>query len=620
MASSKKTSPAGRADLHKAILECSRDLHTLVDSTGMILYQSPSIAEMLGWQAGEIEGSNVLDYAHEDDREAMRREFANVLKHPEQPRRVMLSMRCKDGGWQDLDSYIRNELENPALGGILIETRDVVVGPELHRGLQNSEHLFRTIVSHPSIMIWAIDNAGAITVSEGAGLKLLGVSPGMLVGENVFELYAELPTALGYIRRALAGETLEYTTVIPAPGGDLTVDNRLRPQFSERGTVVGVTAITFEVDDRVQLEHKLRRAETMEAIGMLVGGVAHDFNNLLTAIIGFATVAKRADDTTRAEYLGHVIESADRGASLVRQLLAFARKDEIRPETVNLRQLLDSSMPLFRQVVGEAVTIDLRIETDEQCHIQIDRSKLEQVVLNLIANARDAMPGGGSLELHLSNTDDVHGNRMAQVEVIDNGEGMDDATLKCVFDPFFSTKQRGSGLGLATAHSIVSRAGGSLSVESVLGKGTTFTLRFQCESEAEAPPLPMPGDDSAKTNTARVLLVDDDPDVLLVTALSLRASGYEVGTASCGQEAYDTYLAAPGAFDIIVTDMTMPGMKGDELARLLRDSDCVIPILCVSGYHNHSDLLTNLSGVSMLSKPYMGDELVDKIAAMLEAS
>jgi PAS domain S-box-containing protein len=588
----------GQPELYRALVERSRDVYTLVDSAGMILYQSPSITEILG---------------------AMKKEMASVLKHPGQPRRTMLRMRCKNGSCQDLDSVLRNELNNPALRGIVIETREVVVGPELHRGLQNTQHLFRTVLSHPSIMLWAIDNEGIVTVSEGEGLRVLGIEPGALIGGNLFELYADTPQVVAYIRRALTGETLEYTVDVPSPSGDLTVDTRLRPLFSDKGEVVGVTGISFEVGERVLLEEKLRRAQTMEAIGMLVGGVAHDFNNLLTAIIGFATVAKRANDDKRGEYLGHVIESADRGATLVRQLLSFARKDEIRPETVDVHQLLNSCTPLYRQVLGETVPLTLVLAESADCHIRIDRIKLEQVLLNLVTNARDAMPSGGSLGLHLSYSSDGTGERWMQVDVVDTGIGMDEATLNCVFDPFFSTKQQGSGLGLATSHSIVSRAGGTLTATSEVGKGTRFVLRFQCQEAADvsgvesAAPTPAP-------KTAGVLLIDDDVAVLRCTALSLEDAGYQVTMAGSGQEGYDLFVSATTRFDIVITDMTMPGMKGDELAKLLRKIDKDIPILCVSGFHADSTLLQELQGVSILSKPYRGIELEETIARILAES
>jgi PAS domain S-box-containing protein len=619
MATSEPSSPKGQSDLYRAIVNCSRDLHTLVDSTGRILYQSPSIAEVLGWQPEEVQGTNVLEYAHEDDHLAWQQEFAKVLEHPGQSRRTMLRMRRKDGSWQDSDSVIRNELDNPDLQGILIETRELVAGPELHRGLQNSEHLFETIVSHPSIMIWAIDKEGLITVSEGAGLQHLGIEPGALVGADVFELYAELPAILDYMRRALSGETLDYSITMLGAHGELSVDNRLRPQFNDRGEVVGVTAITFEVNERIQLENKLRRAETMEAIGMLVGGVAHDFNNLLTAIIGFATVAKRADDSKRAEYLEHVLESAERGASLVRQLLSFARKDEIRPETVDVSQLLASGMPLYTLAVGDSVAIHLEVDEGAECEIRIDRTKLEQVFLNLVTNARDAMPDGGTLRIHLRCDADASGERRVQIEFSDTGAGIEPAILKSVFDPFFSTKKQGSGLGLATSHSIVSRAAGTLSVESEIGKGTRFTLSFPSQPAAEV----QQGEVSSAALPARpggILLIDDDIAVLRSTALTLEEAGFAVWTAESGQQGYDLFIANQRLYDIVVTDMTMPGMKGDELAQRLREVCSQTPILCVSGYHHHSELLAGLSGVSLLNKPYHGDELIDSIIRILSGS
>ncbi len=614
-----KSTPEEQSELYQALIECSRDLHTLIDKDGVITYQSPSITDVLGWRPQEVVGSRVLSYTHEEDQALLAKEFANVLGAPEQTRRSMSRMRCKDGSYRLLDGVIRNELANPSLRGIVVESRELVSGPELHRALQNSEHLFRTIVSHPEIMIWAIDKRGNITVSEGGGLELMGVEPGVLVGTNVFELYAETPKLVANIRRALKGETLHYSAEMAGPAGKLTMDSRLRPQYSEQGEVTGVTAITFEVSERVKLENKLRRAQTMEAIGMLAGGVAHDFNNLLTAIIGFASVAKRADEGKRDEYLDHVIESATRGATLVRQLLSFASKDEIRPETVDVANLIQSGLPLYQQVVGNSVEIIVDTEEDTSSHIQIDRSKLEQVFLNLVTNARDAMPSGGTLRFRLNQIEDKSGESWVQIDVSDTGQGMDQATQACVFDPFFSTKKQGSGLGLATSHSIVSRADGTLSVASAIGEGAAFQLRFP-SFQAPQPTTPTATLAKARVRAASLLLIDDNEAVLSSTALMLEGAGYEVSTAESGQEGYDQFVRSKGQYDLVVSDMTMPGMKGDELAQLLREIDSTTPILCVSGYHEGSDILGTLDGVSLLSKPYQGDELIDAIDKMLRAA
>jgi PAS domain S-box-containing protein len=595
-------------------VDCSLDCHTIFDPEGVISYQSPSVTHILGWEPGEMIGVDALSYVHEEDLPPISHKLEEVFKKPGATSRMRLRLRCKDGSYRVLESQIRNEIQNPDIAGLLVVSRDVTSEQETHRVLSNREHHMATVVSHQNIVLWAIDSKGLITVSEGKGLAVIGFEPGVLVGSDVFELYAGFPDVLGPLRRALAGEDVDYVIVVPGVNGEVTLDNRLRPQFSETGEVISVNAISFDITEHSRLEQELRRAKTLEAMGMLAGGIAHDFNNVLTAISGFAMAAKKVRGEQRAELLDHVIDSTDRGAALVSQLLSFARKDEVRPELVDFRDLLSSSMPLFRKVAGDQIGVTLQVETSEDCYIEIDRSKIEQVLINLVSNARDALPDGGSVGLSLSQTDDG----LIQLDVLDSGVGMDEETLGNVFEPFYSTKVEGVGLGLATSHSVVERAGGSISVESKPGQGTCFRLRFRKVSA----PAPLASSDPTtpageQPTTGRILLVDDNPHVLKASKLILESYGYQVREASSGKEAYDLFVEHRSEIDMVMTDMTMPGMKGDELAALLRKEDADIPILCVSGFHEPSALLETIDKVTVLHKPYRGDEPVATITRLL---
>jgi two-component system cell cycle sensor histidine kinase/response regulator CckA len=605
-----------RPGLHRALIECTRDIHTVLDSDGIVVYQSPSLTAILGWSPEDMLGSSGFRHVHPDDLPRVTKKLDTVFDGTEMLLRLRLRMRAKDGRWVHLDSIVRNELANPEIRGILIMSRDVSGKVDAEHALREREHLLRTVEGHPCLILWALDKEGIITVSQGAGLAVLGLEPGQAVGMSVFDLYVDTPNVLGYVRRALAGETLDYTLVFPGPDGPVTTDNRLRPQFSENDEVVGVTAITFDVSDREELESELRRAKTMESIGMLAGGIAHDFNNLLTAIVGFASAAKHSDAETRDSYLEQVIEAGQRGGEIVGQLLSFARKDEICPETVDLAMLIENSLSLYRQVLGDAIEIELGISDRAACYVEIDRSKLEQVFLNLVTNARDAMPDGGLLTIQLSHDESDDTDLCVRIDVVDNGLGMTANTVECAFEPFYSTKESGTGLGLATTHGIVTRAGGLITVQSTLGKGTTFQLCFPCSSSVPAEV----SENFATTQVSglgRILLIDDNTAVLHSTALTLEFYGYQVRTAESGQEGYDTFVANQDDIDLVITDMTMPGMKGDELVVRVREIDKSVPILCVSGHHDPSKLLDGLERVALLSKPYLGDDLNEAIARLL---
>ena len=386
----------------------------------------------------------------------------------------------------------------------------------------------------------------------------------------------------------------------------------------------------------IQAEHSAQNASAarLQAVGALAGGIAHDFNNLLSAISGSAeaALAQHPDDPAAAE-LRQVLESAARGAGLVRQLLAFARQQALHPRVVALNEAVEAMAGLLRRLLGSRVRLTVKLDEPGR-RVRIDPTQLDQVIMNLALNARDAMPGGGSLQIATGHAvvlqpeplgqDQLPPGRYATLEVADTGGGIPAEILPRIFDPFFTTKreQGGSGLGLSTVHGIVRQSGGFIAAESLPGQGTTFRIWLpRHEGPAEPPPMPAPPPAVAAPQAADsppILLVEDEPPLLRLAARALRGAGFNVLTASSAEEALELLEGGGPVPCALVSDVVMPGLDGLGLAEKLRAQYPGLPVLLVSGYAEAAlgrDLAAE--GIRLLPKPYGLADLVAELRAIL---
>jgi two-component system cell cycle sensor histidine kinase/response regulator CckA len=384
-------------------------------------------------------------------------------------------------------------------------------------------------------------------------------------------------------------------------------------------------------------------AARLQAVGALAGGIAHDFNNLLTAISGSAEAAlAREPDCDAAPELRQVMESAGRGAALVRQLLAFARQQALNPRVVELNAAVSAMAGLLRRLLGSRVRLAVDLEEPGR-RVRIDPTQLDQVIMNLALNARDAMPDGGALRIATRHAvvlqpepllqDELPPGRYAVLEVSDSGAGIPPDILPRIFDPFFTTKrdQGGSGLGLATVHGIVRQSGGFIAAESRRGEGTTFRIwlpRHEGPPEAAAPaqvaaPAPPPRAEQPRPvgpgrGDAPVLLVEDEAPLLKLAERALRRAGFEVISASSAEEAVELLDGGAPRPMALVSDVVMPGMDGFALAARLRERDPALPVLLVSGYAEAAlDRDLAAERLKLLPKPYGLADLVAELRAIL---
>ena len=383
--------------------------------------------------------------------------------------------------------------------------------------------------------------------------------------------------------------------------------------------------LTAEIAEREIAEARLVQAQKMEAIGQLTGGVAHDFNNLLTAVVGsLELLLRRTDDEKLRRLAGNALQAAERGARLTAQLLAFSRRQRLTPAPLDVNRIIAGMGDLLARSIGTHVEVETRL-ADGLSRALADPTQLEVMILNLAINARDAMPGGGRLQIATRNLDQVPEalagelapGRYVAICVTDTGVGMAPEILQHAFEPFFTTKPqgKGTGLGLAQLYGFARQSGGTVRIDSEEGRGTSVTIYLPAtEAEAEAAGAAPP--EGLRRRRGRVLLVDDDEDVRGVAAAMVAELGYEVATAAAGEEALR--LLGERRFEVMVTDIAMPGMNGVELGRRARRLVPDMPILFASGYADVQTFGVELSDETVLRKPFRISEVAARLQHLLD--
>ena len=385
--------------------------------------------------------------------------------------------------------------------------------------------------------------------------------------------------------------------------------------------------LTAEIAERERAEARLVQAQKMEAIGQLTGGVAHDFNNLLTVVVGSLDLAlRRCVDDQVSRLMRNSIQAAERGASLTAQLLAFSRRQRLSPVAVDINRIITGMSDMLTRTIGPHLEVEADLSPDLWPALA-DPTQLEVMILNLAINSRDAMPTGGKLRIETRNVDavppvllsDLDAGEYVAISVSDDGPGMSPEVQARAFEPFFTTKDhgKGTGLGLAQLYGFAKQSGGTVRIDSRLGEGTTVTI-YLPRSLAKAVEETSVRQQREKRASARILLVDDDEEVRNIAAATIEELGYEVVSVASGQAALQ--ILGEERFDLLMTDIAMPGMTGVDLARRVRQIDPDLPILFSSGYADVQTFGENLSDEVVLKKPFRISDVATRIDAVLDAS
>ena len=419
-------------------------------------------------------------------------------------------------------------------------------------------------------------------------------------------------------------------------GSAYYADATVSPIVGDDGRITAYVAVIRDVTERMNLEDQLRQSQRMEAIGRLAGGVAHDFNNLLTAISGYGNLILSRLDPSSAlyGYAEQIQRAADRAALLTRQLLAFSRKQVLAPKLISLNTVVTDMQPMLERLIGEDIHLTACLAPD-LLPVKADPGQIEQVIMNLAVNARDAMPDGGSLTIETANVylDEAYTRRHAgsqpgqhvMLAVADTGCGITQEVLPHIFEPFFTTKEKGkgTGLGLSTVYGIVKQSGGNIWVYSEVGKGTTFKVYFPVAGEdgTEAHDASAQGSETPYGNET-VLVVEDEDSVRALAQQVLEAHGYTVLTAQSGDDALKVADEYPGIIHLVLSDVVMPGMSGKELADKLCDSRPTVQVLFMSGYTDNAIVHHGVldPGIAYIQKPFTPRMLAAKVRKLLDLS
>jgi two-component system, cell cycle sensor histidine kinase and response regulator CckA len=515
------------------------------------------------------------------------------------------------------------------------------------RRVQESEALLRAVTDAIPDPVFLKELDGRWIFTNPATLQVLGKTMAEVIGRTDAEIYADAVVARTLMdtdRRIMAtGQAEVVEERILGPQGYRTFLSSKAPYRDADGRVVGLIGNARDITDRKRAEQELlaaeerfQQAQRLESVGRLAGGVAHDFNNLLTVILGASDVLGedlREGRAASPEDVAQIRSAGERARDLTGQLLAFARRQVVAPVPLDLNEAVRGSERLLRRVLGEDVQLAVGLAPGLWT-VRCDPGQVEQVILNLAMNARDAMPRGGRLGLLTANVEvdeaqaarqpGLRAGRWVRLTVEDSGTGMSPEVRAHLFEPFFTTKAKGSGtgLGLATVHGIVSQAGGVVQVRSVPGQGSTFEVYLpHVEGVVQAAPPAAVVVVAAAGGHETVLAVEDDPLVREVTARALRAGGYRVTVAANGDDALDAAARLPGELHLLVTDVVMPGMDGRALADELRRLHPGLRVLYVSGYTqdviSHHGVLD--AGVELLPKPFTTAALLARVRAVLDA-
>jgi PAS domain S-box-containing protein len=504
-------------ELFRALVEASRDVVTIVDPDGTILYASPSSARTVGYRPEDMVGRNAFLDIHTDDVSRVKNRLDEILSGISSTAPVSFRFRHRDGSWKVFEAVGTNRTKDPAVGGVVLSSRDVT--------------------------------------------RLRNVEESML-----------------------------------------------------------------------KLEEQFRQAQRMEAVGRLAGGVAHDFNNLLTAILGYTEIlaGKIPAGSPLQDEVEEIRRAGESASELTRRLLAFSRKQLLEPKILNLNDVAASLRSILQRLIGENLTLVTNFER-RLGNVRADALQIEQVILNLVVNAKDAMPDGGTVTIETRNVEldgeyarqhiNVEPGAYIQLAVSDTGIGMNAETAARVFEPFFTTKEpgKGTGMGLATVYGIVKQSGGAIWVYSEPGRGTTFKVYLpRVEGAAESirrGPAPPP-----RRGTETVLLVEDDPSVRALTRRILGLHGYRVIESAGAADALDLAQTHSGTIHLLLTDVVMPEISGSDLAARIHKTRPLTRVLYMSGYTDDAAVQLGLIARtgSFLQKPFTPTSLIAKIREVLD--
>jgi PAS domain S-box-containing protein len=627
-----ETSQQVSDERYHALFDCAPDGILIADRESYYIDANASICRMLGYSRAELIGLHGSDIVLPSEVERIAPALALIVEGADFPQEWQF--RRKDGSSFSADVTVT---VMPG-GNLLAMIRDLTAKHQADEAVRATEERTQFALRSANVGVWDMDyRSGVLRWSEVMETQY-GLAPGTFAG--TFDAFtdrihpADRPSVLEVLGKAMkTGADFSGLHRTTWPDGTLHwLSGTGRIVLDEGGHPVRSVGISQDVTERLALEAQFQQAQKMEAVGRLAGGVAHDFNNLLTVILGFCELLLTSvtqDDPRRRDVV-EIQKAGTRAASLTRQLLAFSRKELIEPTLLDLHTVLIELRPMLGRLLREDVTV-MGGTRRALARVRADRGQVEQVVLNLAVNAQDAMPNGGTLTIETADIElDEHDStsrlapqpgRYVVLTVTDSGTGMTPEAQEHLFEPFFTTKEpgKGTGLGLATVHGIVTRSGGSVSVHSEPGRGTSFKVYFPqapaADTTIDVPERPAPPRPGSET----VLVVEDSRGLRDLTKRLLERRGYTVIVAANAEEASRLFEETP-SIDVLLTDVVMPGKSGPELIKRLAERRPTLKVLYMSGYTDEAIVQHNVlkPGIAFLHKPFTSDTLERKLREVLD--
>ncbi len=610
-----------RDTLLAALLANPAELVVAVDMSGGVQFVNQASQAILGRPPAELIGAPLEPWVHPDDR--------HLLMAPADPEGAVKELRLqhRDGSWVPLEC--RCAPFGGTNGGLrVVRARDVT----RRRAARQNTALLVSAIEQVGEGIVITGNDGTIQYVNPAFERITGYPRDEAVGRNprILKSGHEGPELFSQMWQTIAhGEQWQgRLTNRRRDGSHYREEMTISPVRDAAGQISNFISVKRDVTELETLESQLVQAQKMEAVGRLAGGVAHDFNNLLTLLIGHAEFIQMAvpeDNPIRADVDG-ILAAAKRATGLTRQLLTLSRQEPTQPELVDVNVVVRQVEALLRRTVEEDIELVCRLAADIP-PVEIDPSKLEQVVTNLALNARDAMPTGGRLGITTGQTTvgeeataALPPGRYVEVTVTDTGSGMSEDVLRRVFEPYFTTKPRGkgTGLGLSTAYGLVSQAAGLITCRSEPGHGSVFTVCLPAARRVEGPQGAGPLAAVEAARPAVILLAEDEDSVRLITRRILEHYGHRVHDATSGAGALALLDQLDEPVDLLLTDVVMPGMSGRELAEAFATRHPGIPVLFMSGYT--AEIMADrglMEGFDLLPKPFTAEQLIHRVQAAM---
>lgn len=627
-------------ELFRCLVENSSDGIMLADVNGRMRYASESACNVIGYSRQELLGRNLFELVHEEELEKVRALFERIGREPGSTLECSSRVRHGDGTWRYCEGTATNRIEDPDVAAVVINFRDNTARKSAEEALGQAEAKYREIFENAVEGMCQITPEGRVLSVNQAFATMFGFdSPGEAaqhISDISRQVYADAA------KREEIGRTLAEGGVVRnfeceasrRDGSRMWLLANVRAVYGADRKILCYEGTLQDITERKTLELQLRQAQRLEAVGRLAGGVAHDFNNLLGVIIGYGDILQTQlpseHPALKSNY--EIQKAARRAADLTRQLLAFSRKQILQPQVLNLNALLDELSKMLHRMIGEDVELVFR-PGQEVARVKADPGQLEQVVMNLAVNAKDAMPGGGRLLIETVNVevDEGFAHRHApmrpgsyvMLSVTDTGCGMDARTLSQIFEPFYTTKEqgKGTGLGLSIVYGIVKQSGGYIWVDSEPNRGSAFRIYLPPTAEAETAVASFVPRPSSIGGTETILVVEDDPSLREMIRMVLTAAGYRILEAPNGAEALSLLRGTSESVQLLMTDIVMPGkMNGWELARSAAASKPAIRKLFMTGFSGELDTfgIAIAPDVMLITKPFSSDLLLRKVRETLD--